>query len=219
MKKFFDFFPANELCTSKSTVGLDDFDCYILPATGPRGFGFDHAFHTLPSLSKKKKWIVGGSFGALRAAAILFGNGTPKMTKKLARRFRKLYYRPGDTPDVLHKQMLNIYESISPSHRMMAVLSDPITQVAILVTKLKEKYCNYGDTMLKATLAGRFLYQFIDRDSLDKVSDLVCFHTGTTAPTHLFGGNLIFAQLTKDNFHAVLHASSCIRCGKRFVFG
>lgn len=223
-ENLFTFYPSNKLLQSPiQNIKLEHFDCFIFPATGPRGFvtiGFDYYFQkNFKSCMKKRQqksiWFLGGSFGAFRSSAFISGLLQNKdILSELITKFAGLYYKPGDTPESLNIMMQDIYNLLVPNELLSQIVSHPNIKLAFFVTRIKKPYDKHTDIHLQI----RFLYHilgsvFFSKSFMKSFCELLCFYTGDSPPPidqHTKNGVIKFVKLTETNYRQVIHASSCI---------
>jgi hypothetical protein len=227
MKKkldLFSFYPSNKLFHNPiENVNIDYFDCFVFPATGPRGFvtiGFDYHFQKnfekyMKKRQNKSIWFLGGSFGAFRSTALISGILQNKdVLSELLTKFAGLYYKPGDTPESLNKMMQDIYDLLVPNELLSKMINYPHIKLAFFVTRIKKPYDQHSDLHLQI----RFLYHilgsvFVSKSFMNSFCELLCFYTGDTPPPinpNTKTGDIKFVKLTETNYRQVIHASSCI---------
>ncbi len=213
--KMFHFRPSTQLTSSDDerhrlvSNGWKYFDAFVFPATGPRGLctmGFDHRvvkeWHP-----DKRRWLFGGSTGALRLLAILTSLLTGEdNVQRLEDDYINLTYRYGDTSQRLEKLTNNIYTTVAPPHLLDSLLQSEWFNIGILVTEIQPPFHLLPDAL--------FMFCLVFFGVLS------CIHPWFT---RLFFRQILFTNrpcdvvdvtpdltirpLTKDNFYDVLHAS------------
>ncbi|KAJ3270578.1 hypothetical protein HDV01_007728 [Terramyces sp. JEL0728] len=222
LKDFFHFHPSNYLQQDKKHKlklkrrGLEYFRYFFLPASGPKGFVSSALETKLKALYKRKqlragKWLVGGSTGALRSCALISSLLTnTDVTWQLKEHYCEMHYKHGDTFKTLQPMMEELYTICAPTQLIPNILKFPEFRLAIMVADIHPWYHYLPDYLFKGVLAGVALANFITPDAISMVCKRICFYTGPDVPEFAHSENITFYKLTKDNFHQVLHATTCI---------
>ncbi|KAJ3098483.1 hypothetical protein HDU97_003982 [Phlyctochytrium planicorne] len=223
----FSFIPSRMLGSSKdeqtdfTRMGMDYFRIFFGPASGPRCFatvGFEAHMKDLVArgLISSPKWLVGASTSALRFMALLSSLANGKdVTSELKEMYCEMYYKTGDTPQVLRPMMEKCYRICAPEDALEKALSNPMFKIAILVANISPRYRNLSDWQLKSILVYYGLKNLVSPKYLSGLVSRICFYSGDEVPYFLANGlggpnSIQFVKLTQKNVYAVLHATTCI---------
>jgi hypothetical protein len=194
---------------------LDYFDVIITPASGPRSFctmGFD-LFTLKSQIPQQRKWLIGGSTGALRSIALVASKLTGEnLIEYLVEHYSEMIYQHGDSPETLKNMMYALYEKIAPPALIRDILNHPEFDIGIIVTNIKKPYCDYSDGFLKIYFLTFGLLSLVNSTWMNKFMSRIIF---TTNKCNFIRetDDIEFASLTEDNFYDVIHAT----CGIPFV--
>ncbi|KAJ3331636.1 hypothetical protein HDU76_002643 [Blyttiomyces sp. JEL0837] len=221
------FYPSSHLKTNEKEMikleekGLDYFKVFFGPASGPKTFttvGFERQISQLIQQEKlsDQKWLVGASTSALRFMSLLASFATNEdVTNKLKEHFCQMYYKQGDTPQVLRPMMEECYRICAPTEYLEEILSNKNLRIAILVANIHERFRDLSEWQFKTVLASFALSNLIHPGYISGLVSRICFYSGDEEPTFLergLGGKeaVLFVKLTKENVYEVLHATTCI---------
>jgi hypothetical protein len=195
---------------------LDFFDCFFLPAAGPRAFvssGFEASLASsyLSNNIKSEKWLIGGSTGGLRALA--FVNSLllkQDLACKIKDHYCEMYYKHGFTSDKLHAMMLEMFDSVCPNDVLKEALEHDTFKVAILVSELRYPFSLLPVILLRPFLAIVVLLHLVLPSLIETLFfKRLCFYSGHSPPSFLgLEDSVEFCKLTINNCQQVLHATT-----------
>ncbi|KAJ3215252.1 hypothetical protein HDU67_000668 [Dinochytrium kinnereticum] len=137
------------------------------------------------------------------------------VTAELKEHYCEMYYKKGDTPQVLRPMMEACYRICAPEEALEKALENPLFRIAILVADINPRYRHLPDWHLKSILVYYGLKNIISPKYLSGLVSRICFYSGDKEPRFLSNGlggpgSIKYVKLTKKNIYAVLHATTCI---------
>ena len=195
---------------------LDFFDCFFLPAAGPKAFissGFEaslsESYHN--NDIKSEKWLIGGSTGGMRSLAFVSSLLLDQdLTSKMKDHYCEMYYKHGDTADVLHPMMLTMFNIVSPDKVLEECLAHDTFKIAIMVSELRYPFSLLPMLLLRPFLVLVVLMHFMLPTLIETLFfQRLCFFSGDNPPPFLDSDESVqFCNLTVKNSKQVLHATT-----------
>jgi hypothetical protein len=123
-----------------------------------------------------------------------------------------MYYKNGDTCDVLHPMMLEMFDIVSPDLVLEESLDHATFKVGIMVSELRYPFSLLPMLLLRPFLVLVILLHLLLPSLIENLFfKRLCFFSGDSLPPFLeLDGAVEFHKLTVENCKQVLHATTSV---------